>query len=155
MKRVISVITAVSLLGCSTVIGATEDELKAQLEKNNSVIDAKTSEIKQAQNKKKTLLDEIEELDLEMYKSQKELDNIQGQINSLNSEIKNKEKNIEEANKRREEEEILLQKRVRAMYENGEVTYIKLIMDSSSVSDFIKRCELADRMVEADRELFN
>ena len=42
--------------------------------------------------------------------------------------MKKKEKNIEEANKRREEEEILLQKRVRAMYENGEVTYIKLII---------------------------
>ena len=155
MKKVISIITAVSLLSGSVVIATTEDELKAQLEKNNNAIEAKSSEIKQVENKKKSLLDEIEELDREMNQAQKELDNIQGKINTLNSEIKNKEKNIEDANRRREEEEILLQKRVRAMYENGEVTYIKLLMDSSSVSDFIKRCELADRMVEADRELFD
>lgn len=155
MKKFVSIIAAVSMLGCTTVIGATEDELKAKLEKNNNAIEIKESEIKQVESKKKTLLDEIEELDYEMYQSQKELDNIQGKINNLNKEIKTKEKNIDEANAKKKEEEVLLQKRVRAMYENGEVTYIKLLMDSSSITDFIKRCELADRMVEADRELFN
>lgn len=155
MKKVISFVMAGILVGSSFGVATTESELKAQLEKNNDAIEAKTSEIKQVQNKKKSLLDEIEELDIEMNKAQKELDNIQGQINTLNSEIKNREKNIEDANKKREEEEILLQKRIRAMYENGEVTYIKLLMDSSSISDFVKRCELADRMVEADRELFD
>lgn len=155
MKRIISIITAVSLFGSTVAIAATEADLKAQLEKNNNAIEAKENEIKQVESKKKTLLDEIEELDYEMNKAQKELDNIQGQINTLNGQIKNKEKNIEDANNKMEEEEILLQKRIRAMYENGEVTYIKLLMDSSSFSDFIKRCELADRMVEADRELFN
>lgn len=156
MKKVISVVTALSVLGsCSYVFAATEDELKAKLDKNNDAIEAKTSEINQVKQKRKTLLDEIEELDIEMNKAQKELDDIQGQINSLNSDIKNKQKSIEEANKKQEEEEVLLQKRVRAMYENGDVTYVKMLMDSSSVSDFIKRCELTDRMVEADRELFN
>lgn len=156
MKKVISIVTALSVLGsCSYVFAATEDELKAKLDKNNDAIEAKTSEINQVKQKQKTLLDEIEELDAEMNKAQKELDDIQGQINSLNSDIKNKQKSIEEANKKQEEEEILLQKRVRAMYENGDVTYVKMLMDSSSVSDFIKRCELTDRMVEADRELFN
>ncbi len=156
MKKVISIVTALSVLGsCSYVFATTEDELKAKLDKNNDAIEAKTSEINQVKKQQKTLLDEIEELDAEMNKAQKELDDIQSQINSLNSDIKNKQKSIEEANKKQEEEEILLQKRVRAMYENGDVTYVKMLMDSSSVSDFIKRCELTDRMVEADKELFN
>lgn len=156
MKKVISIVTALSVLGsCSYVFATTEDELKAKLDKNNDAIEAKTSEINQVKKQQKTLLDEIEELDVEMNKAQKELDDIQSQINSLNSDIKNKQKSIEEANKKQEEEEILLQKRVRAMYENGDVTYVKMLMDSSSVSDFIKRCELTDRMVEADKELFS
>ena len=71
-----------------------------------------------------------------MNKAQKELNDIQDQINSLNSEIKSKQKSIDEANKKQAEEEILLQKRIRAMYENGEVTYIKILMDSNSISDF-------------------
>lgn len=156
MKKVISIVTALSVLGsCSYVFATTEDELKAKLDKNNDAIEAKTSEINQVKKQQKTLLDEIEELDVEMNKAQKELDDIQSQINSLNSDIKNKQKSIEEANKKQEEEEILLQKRVRAMYENGDVTYVKMLIDSSSVSDFIKRCELTDRMVEADKELFS
>ena len=66
MKKVISLITAFSLFGCSFPIAATEAELKAQLNKNNTAIEAKEKEINQVENKKKGLLDEIEELDLEM-----------------------------------------------------------------------------------------
>jgi len=154
MKKIISLITAVSLFG-SFSLAATEAELKAQLNQNNSAIEAKEKEIKQVESKKKTLLDEIEELDAEMNKAQKELDSIQGQINDLNSQIKNREQKIEDANKKREEEELLLQKRVRAMYENGNTAYLSLILNSENITDFIKRCELAERMIEADKELFN
>lgn len=154
MKKVISLITAVSIFGSGFSIAATENELKAQLDKNNTAIEAKEKEIKQVENKKKSLLDEIEELDVEMNKAQKELDSIQGQINNLNSQIKGRENKIEEANKKREKEELLLQKRVRAMYENGNTAYISLLLNSENISDFIKRCELADRMIEADKQLF-
>lgn len=155
MKKVISLITAVSLFGCNFAFSVTEDELKAQLNKNNTAIEVKENEIKQVENKKKSLLDEIEELDVEMNKAQKELDSIQGQINTLNSQIKNREQKIEEANKKREEEEILLQKRVRAMYENGNTAYLSLILNSENITDFIKRCELAERMIESDKALFD
>ena len=155
MKKMISLITAISLFSCNFSIAATEDELKAQLNKNNTAIEAKTNEIKQVENKKKTLLDEIEELDLEMNQAQKELDSIQSQISSLNAQINARKQKIDEANKKREEEEILLQKRIRAMYENGDTAYWSLLLDSKSISDFIRRCELADRMVEADKELFD
>lgn len=154
MKKIVSIITAMSLLGCNFSIAATEDELKAQLNANNTAIEAKEKEIKQVESKKKSLLDEIEELDEEMYKAQKELDSIQGQINDLSSQIKNREQKIEDANKKREEEEVLLQKRVRAMYENGNTAYLSLILNSENITDFIKRCELAERMIEADKELF-
>ena len=154
MKKIVSLIAAASIFSCGFSIAATEAELKAQLNKNNTTIEAKEKEIKQVENKKKSLLDEIEELDAEMNKAQKELDSIQGQINTLNSQIKSREQKIDDANKKREEEEILLQKRVRAMYENGNTAYLSLILNSENITDFIKRCELAERMVEADKELF-
>ena len=155
MKKIISFITAVSMIGTGFSIAATEAELKAQLNQNNTAIEAKEKEIKQVENKKKSLLDEIEELDVEMNKAQKELDSIQGQINSLNTQIKDREKKIADANNKREEEEMLLQKRVRAMYENGNTAYISLLLESKNITDFVKRCELAERMIEADKKLFD
>ncbi len=155
MKKLVSLITTISLIGCNFSIAATEDELKAQLNQNNVTIQEKSNEIKKVQTKKNSLLDEIEELDKEMDKAQKELDSIQGQINTLNSQIKSKENKIKEANKKREEEELLLQKRVRAMYENGNTAYLSLILNSENITDFIKRCELAERMMESDKELFS
>lgn len=155
MKKVISVISAVSILGCSTIALATsEADLKNQLSANEKAIQAMTNEIKKVNNQKKSLLDEIEELDVEMNAAQKELDNIQAQINSLNGQIKDKENKIKEAEEKQAEEEILLQKRVRAMYENGDTGYLKILLNSESVTDFVKRCELVDRMAKADQELF-
>lgn len=153
MRKIISIITVVSMFG-SVAIAATEEELKAQLQANSSSIEAKESEIKQVQTKKKSLLEEIEDLDVEMNKAQKELDTIQGQIGLLNTQINAKQKSIEEANKKQEEEEILLQRRVRAMYEQGDITYLKILLDSKNISDFIKRKDLINRMAEADKALF-
>ena len=155
MKRVVSLIIAVFFIFSSFGIAVTEEEkLKEQLNENNSQIDAKKGEIKQVENKKKSLLDEIEDLDKEMDKAQKELDSIQGQINSLNSQIKTRENKIKETDKKIEEENILLQKRVRAMYENGNTAYISLLLNSENITDFMKRCELAERMIDYDKELF-
>ena len=50
---------------------------------------------------------------------------------------KDREKKIEDANDKREEEELLLQKRVRAMYENGNTAYLSLILNSENITDFI------------------
>lgn len=155
MKRMISAVSVISILGCSTIAFATsEADLKNQLDANEKAIQTMTSEINKVNSQKKSLLDEIEDLDVEMNQAQKELDSIQSQINSLNSQIKDKENKIAEAEKKQEEEEILLQKRVRTMYESGDTGYFKILLNSESVTDFVKRCELVERMAEADQELF-
>ena len=57
MKKFVSIVTALSMIGsCSYVWAVTEDELKAKLDKNNNAIEAKTSEINQAKNKKRSIL---------------------------------------------------------------------------------------------------
>jgi len=71
MKKIVSVITAVSLFGCNFSIAVTEAELKAQLNQNNTAIEAKEKEIKQVENKKKGLLDEIRSLILKCQRLKK------------------------------------------------------------------------------------
>lgn len=155
MKKTVSVLSVISILGCSTLaFAATADELQNQLNANQQSIQAMTKEINQVNKQKKSLLDEIEELDVEMNNAQKELDDIQAQINSLNGQIKEKEQKIEEAEQKQKEEEILLQKRVRAMYESGDTGYFKILLNSESITDFVKRCELVERMAKADQDLF-
>ena len=51
--------------------------------------------------------------------------------------------------------ERVMQKRDSAMYENGEVSYLKLLLNSNGIVDFLKRYELVNSMIEADQALIS
>ena len=152
MKRVIS-FALINILTISTVFGATETEIKSQLDKAASNIQATENEIKKVEKQQNSLLDEIETLDLEINAVEKEIANIQGQINKINSSISEKEQTIKNNQETLKKENELLQQRVWAMYENGEVSYLKLLLNSNGIVDFLKRYELVNSMIEADKEL--
>jgi len=152
MKRVIS-FALINILTISTIFGATETEIKNQLDRAASNIKATENEIKKVEKQQNSLLDEIESLDLEINAVEKEISNIQGQINKINKSISEKETIIKNNQETLEKENELLQQRVCAMYENGEISYLKLLLDSNGIVDFLKRYELVNNMIEADKEL--
>lgn len=152
MKKIISFILVISMMG-GIVLAVNSAELSNKLEQSNNNIQKKENQINQVKQQQDSVLDEIEAIDLEINESEKELDKIQEQINGLNNKIKSKEKEIEDAQKKMIEENILLQKRVRAMYENGETGHMKMLLDSENVIDFVKRYEITGQIVEADKRL--
>lgn len=152
MKKTVSLIMS-GVLMTSFVFGATASELENKLKQNANAIEQKTNQINQVKKQQNSLLDDIEDLDLEINATEKELETIQGQINELNSKINAKQKEIDDAQKKMDEENLLLQQRVRAMYESGDTGYIKMLLNSENVVDLVKRYELANQMIEADQAL--
>jgi len=145
-----------SVFTITTVCLATsQSTLETKLEKANNNIKTTENEIKKVEKEKKSLLDEIEGLDLEINSTEKELASIQAQINSLNQEIDKKTEEIEAAEKKMEEENALLRKRMRVMYENGDTAYWQMLLSSENVMDFIEKYELVNQMIESDKNLVN
>lgn len=70
----------------------------------------------------------------------------QAQVSASEKELQTK---VEQLDKRR----LALAQRVRGIYENGQVSYLEILFESSNISDFITRVEYLSRLVGNDRQL--
>jgi len=153
MKKAICLFVTSVFTITTVCLGTSQSDLESQLKKANNSIKSTETQIKKVEKEQKSLLDEIEDLDLEINSTEKELVSIQAQINSLNQQIDKKTEEIEAAEKKMEEENALLRKRIRVMYENGQTAYWQMLLSSENVLDFIERYELVNQMIESDKSL--
>lgn len=96
---------------------------------------------------------ELNEINKNVRASENQLSSIKKQVTNLKSQSKKAEKDLGAAKKRVEEREDLLKKRVTAMYEIGDDSYIDVLLGAKSFGDFIERMEFVKLIVEQDTEI--
>ena len=153
-KKIVAVFMAILFLSVyvvNNVLAVTQadlDELqnkkdKAEQEKNQIASEKKNEEniLEDITNKLSTLKNEIESLD--------------AQLNELNSSISKKTDEIEEKQKELKEKEELLKKRLVAMYKNGGLSYLDVLLGSSNYMDMLASFDALERIADADTKLIN
>ena len=140
MKKIITLLTISSLLFTSSFIYAdNKDELNDQLIENQ--------EEQQELDKKIEELDKkIEEIELNIQKTNSEIENLNLEVEKTQSEIKE----LDEYIKRNEE---LLGKRLKIINSNYSIGYLKVILSSTSLSDFFNNIYMVRQVVEQDKDL--
>lgn len=155
MKKVLSLVVALAMC-MSTFSIAKADELtdaqKDYKEVQNSINDKK-QEVKEIDQKQASAQKVVEELDQKMNTTAKKLSEIKNNIASVNEEIAAQEKQIKETLKDIEEGNELFKKRVRAMYINGNESYLDILFSSSSFSDFISKIDVVSKLIEYDKNI--
>ena len=153
-KKIVAVFMAILFLSVyvvNNVLAVTQadlDELqnkkdKAEQEKNQIASEKKNEEniLEDITNKLSTLKNEIASLD--------------AQLNELNSSISKKTDEIEEKQKELKEKEELLKKRLVAMYKNGGLSYLDVLLGSSNYMDMLASFDALERIADADTKLIN
>ncbi len=133
----------------------TVKELKTKLKLNQSSISKKIEQLDNIKDQKQDITKEIETLDRQIDSARSSIEDLQKQISNLNSDINEKEKKIEEAEKKMKELHSLLQARIVALYKNGESTYLELLLDADSVTDFFSRYQVVESILEYDKQLLD
>ena len=148
MKKVIStILVGVLLCICSIpVIAADVSELQDQMD----AAEAKKEEVTEEKN---NVLDEISELNSQISQYEREIENLNDRIEELESNIKKNEKEIEELEKETKEKEELLLKRLVAMYEAGQTTYLDILLSSEDITTLISNYYRIEEIAEADQEV--
>ncbi len=131
------------------------DKLQADQNKLNQQIKNTQSNISRAKNEKKTVAKAIEDLDKKLNQAEDELSNVEDQLSQLENQIAVTTRELERASSEAVDQKELLKKRVRVMYENGNVGYMSVILDSTSFSDFISRVDFLKKIVDFDMDLLN
>ena len=98
----------------------------------------------------------------EMEKFEKEAGELQSQIDAIDKKIAETEKTLAEqeakldvATARAEEKYDLFKERFRVMCEQGDVSYIEMLLSAKSFSDFVDKTEIVKEISEYDKKIFD
>ena len=125
--------------------GSSVEELERQREEQQSQLDS----LKEYQI---NLSDELTELNNGLQEISNELADTQDEIAAKNTEIEAAESRIAELTTLSESQYEAMKKRVQYMYENGNQSYLELLLGANSFSDFLNRMEYAKSIYDYDRQ---
>ena len=132
----------------NTSLQTQQQELKEQIEQANQ-------ELSETQSQLSDNLKEIEKLDQKIEDSENELNQLNEQVQSLKEEIAVVEKELAEVTEKYEAQKEIFEKRVVALYETGEISYLDILLNSSSVYEFVSSYYVISEIAEADNDLLN
>lgn len=107
--------------------------------------DKKASKVPYEQKKK--------EIDAQLEKANAELSSLNMQIASLQSDITAKEKEIDNLTNEESEANELFKERMRALYEDNSLSYVDVILNSTSISDFFYRIDVIRQISDYDQNV--
>ena len=123
-----------------------KSELENQIENSNSQIQFIQGEVSS------TVL-EIAEINQTICDKQMEIQTLEAQEKDLLAYIEKAEKELEKSNSRYDSQKELLEKRLVAMYELGDTSYLDLLLSSKGIMEFFSNYYLIQEISAADSEL--
>ncbi len=125
-----------------------QDDIQKNINATNDKIDSKKASIEQINT-------QIEQLDKELSVAMNELNTINKKLEDVTAQLNKAEDDLIEATRQKEEQNDTLQKRVRYMYEYGNVSYFDTLVNAKSFSDLINRIEYLNTIHEYDVNLYD
>lgn len=123
-----------------------QQELDQQQSSVRSELNTLTNGAEKMENTIKTLKSQITQAEKDLTAKQTAFQLAKSNVNEIQKDVDKKTAELEQR-------QAALQKRVRAIYEDGQVSYLEVIFNSTSISDFVSRVEYLACLVENDQTI--
>lgn len=124
---------------------------KQQETRNN--INRFNQEIDQKENALANATKEVEKLDRQIMESNQKIAQLDSQLAQAVAQVEAASRRLAEAEKRLQERTEVLNKRTRAVYEDGNVTYLEVLLSAKDFTDFLTRLEFVRKIMEQDAKI--
>ncbi|NPV29143.1 MAG: peptidoglycan DD-metalloendopeptidase family protein [Firmicutes bacterium] len=148
------------LLGAALALGsllpgwASElEDRKRELNEVNRMIEVRKQQIQENKRRQRNVLEELDRLDRDIDRVEQELQALNGQIAALERAIDAARQELQKAEKDLEERTAILHQRLRDIYTEGQVSYLEVLLQATSLGDFLTRFDLMQRIAEQDIKL--
>ena len=128
---------------------------QSDLDAIKSKIDDTKNRIEDVDAKLSSTMEQIRKLNADIAEYENSIADLDTKIDDVNAQIAETEENLKKAEEEYQHQDALLKKRLVAMYEAGETTYLDVLLSSTSVSDFISRYYIVTEIAEGDRNLLD
>ena len=152
LKRTLTFFASIVFLG-STTLEAANPGLREQQQRAAYERDAYINRINLTDVNITEAEREIYELEMNLFEILEELSDLNRRLSETSNDLYDTERNLETAIYDRMAMEVILLKRLRAMYMSGPSTYVEMLFGSTSIADFLRRLEYVNRIAEHDQNL--
>jgi murein DD-endopeptidase MepM/ murein hydrolase activator NlpD len=138
------------------VLPASSSELDTfyrQQEQIDKKIKETESKIKQKEQEKQKTLSELQSLNRSMEKTTDEIETLENKLVIAEKYIANTQKDINLKEEELSERTKILENRLRQIYQQGDVNFLEVLFQSTSLTDFLTRFELLKRIANNDTNL--
>lgn len=116
-------------------------------------INSVKNKLTELKNSKSNLQSYISSLDAQSSQLDAQLKELDASIEEKNAEIDQTQQELEEAQDTVDTQYEAMKKRIQYMYENGDYSYVTMLLEASSMTELLNRAEFATQMVDYDRKM--
>lgn len=95
----------------------------------------------------------VEDLDVELNKLSSNLNELSNKLENKEAELEQTKAELEEAKATEQKQYESMKKRIKYMYEKGNVAYIEVLFSSENIADLINKAEYVTKISEYDRDM--
>lgn len=132
---------------------ANSSDVEAQKEKIKEQINEATEEKESVEEELSVNLQQVQKLDETIMNSQNSLDDLNTKIEGLQTSINEIQEKLSDVEERYNKQKGMLDNRLIAIYEAGDIQYIDVVLSSANIADFISNYFLITELATYDFDL--
>ncbi len=126
------------------------DEQQQEVQQQMQVQQQKSAE---AKRKVESVSDQLHKVQMDLDNAQGDYQAIQAKLSATEAQIKTNSVILAKAEKDLAARSLVLNKRIRDIYQNGQLNYLDVLFGANDFSDFTTRMDLLKRIIDQDIEL--
>lgn len=158
VKKAVAVVTLAVFAMTATVpatFAASISDLQKQKNQITSEKNAIKSQINKKSSEKKTLNQQLQEINNEMNNVQLAIEGLNNEISSTENQIAFTEQEIQNKQRDYDGRLAIFNNRLKRMYQYGDVNFMEVLLQSSSITDFLTRFEYLKYVAGNDQKLLD
>lgn len=126
------------------------DKYQEELDKINKIIEQRKQQISSNKAQQKNVLEQLDVLSKDVNDTEQELEGLNEKIAAAQQEIGVAAKELAKAEERLDERTEILHKRLQSIYTEGQVSYLEVLFQATSFTDFLTRLDMMERIADQD-----
>lgn len=152
---IVSVLLGMMLIFCQMAPGlaSTLEQKKEELSEVNSQLKERKQQLRENVKKQQDIVKELDSIEQDIAQISSDLERYEHDISRLQQSIGELESVLQEKEEALQVKTEILNKRLRDIYMQGKLSYLEVLLDSTSMSDFLTRLDFLKRLMENDAKL--
>jgi murein DD-endopeptidase MepM/ murein hydrolase activator NlpD len=125
----------------------------AYIEEQNKQIEERNKQLKENKQKKENIIQELNTIDQDITQISNDLNQVDEELIILQQLIEQTEEHLQKKEKDLQKRTDIFHKRLKELYMDGQISYIEVLLGSTSISDFLTRLDFIKYIINQDTEM--